>query len=754
MDTRAAPGAAAGGAELAAVSYDFVRFLPNELVLSIFALLPYKTRARACLINTSWLSAACSPRLWENLDLAFTTVGEVSDGALLGAARKALGRLRSLDLSGQRRITRPALVRALEGNAATLSELRLSWLSNALPKLTDLVELANAAPQLTTMLASLECPHDQAGQVLRREGAFAPVQLHTLKVDARPGGIPPPGLGALQALMAAVGAHAGPGGVGLAKLDLINFPLHEQGALATVVDTVLATPSITALWLAGNQLSPASVPLLARVIPKLESFYINNGFVHLLDPDTAPLFAAALKEAPRLQALMLVAAGTFRHAGVYRPVFDALTNHPTLVKLFLGKHDAGEHAAEVGRLLGGMVAANAPALQVLSVRDMGLGDPNLVPLTEALRLHNKVMLEVACGGNGMSNTFADAHMLPAARACRTLRRLALGFTEPDIEPGSVRPRNSPAEAFVRGREDALLALEAAKAGGKHARLSQEQLAVLGMRLYSASELRRADLPGVTAELLAAPAVLLHVATGEMLPLAPLPGSPAVLTGAPAMAAAPAAASTDATMAPADGPAEPVGAAGRATAGAGIFPPGTTELPQAEAIRYQHLLDVLRDAEARAAAAQRAVAAATAALALADADVVKVRGELRQLTSVFGRRRGAAGASEAEASASLALLMAAAGSGGVKKEGKGKAAKSGEAEEAEAPRLSERRLWTPAEKAAFVALANTHGRTWKTIHAVCGGKLLADSPWREVNALKRMGHKHLKPAPEGGFQWVD
>jgi hypothetical protein len=608
------------------------------------------------------------------------------------------------------------------------------------------------------MLASLECPHDQAGQVLRREGAFAPVQLHTLKVDARPGGVVPPGLWALQALMAAVGAHAGPGGGGLAKLDLINFPLHEQDALATVVNTVLATPSLTALWLAGNQLSPASVPLLTQVIPKLESFYINNGFVHLLDPDTAPAFAAALKQAPRLQAFMLVAAGLFRFKRVYRPVFDALTNHPTLVKLFLGKHDAGEHAADVGRLLGNMVAANAPALQVLSFRDVGLGDPNLVPLTEALRLHNKVMLEVACGGNGMSDGFANAHVLPAARACRTLRRLALGFTEPGAEPGSVWSRDSPAEAFVRRREDALLALEAAKAGGKHARLSQEQLAVLGMRLYSQSELRRADLPGVTAELLAAPAVLLHIATGEMLPLAPLPGSPAVLTGARTPdAAAPAAAVMDAAMAPAapaaavkveaGGPAEPIGTA--------------PTLLQPEAVQYQHLLNVLRDAEARAVAARRAATAATSALALADADVVKVRGELLALTSVFGRTRATTAAAVANP---LGVLALAAGELPIKPKRKlkeveeeklpRKAAKSGEAEEAEAPRLSERRLWTPAEKAALVALANTHGRSWKTIHAACGGKLLADSPWREVNALKRMGHKHLMPAPEGGFHWVD
>ena len=433
------------------VSYDFVTFLPEPLSLFIFSLLPYKTRARAGLVNHAWHFASGTPHLWEVLDLAATMVGEGSDGALLGAARKANGGLRILDLSGQRRVTRPALVRVLEGNAATLTDLRISWLSNALPKLADLVELANAAPELKTMLASLECPHDEAGQVLRREGAFAPVQLHTLKVDARPGGIPAPGLGALRALMVAVGTHSGPSGGGLAKLDLINFPLDEPGALENVVSTVLATPSLTSLWLAGNKLSPASVPLLTSVIPKLESFYINNGFVRLLDADTAPLFAAALKEAPRLQALMLVAMRMFEEAGVYRPLFDALTGHRTLIKLFLGKHAAGQHAADVGKLLGRMVAANAPELKVLSFRDVGLGNANLVPLTEALRLHNKVMLEVACGGNGMTDTFATAHVLPAVRACGTMRRLALGFTEPGAEPGSVQPRVMPAEAFVQMR---------------------------------------------------------------------------------------------------------------------------------------------------------------------------------------------------------------------------------------------------------------------------------------------------------------
>ena len=152
-----------------------------------------------------------------------------------------------------------------------------------------------------------------------------------------------------------------------------------------------------------------------------------------------------------------------------------------------------------------------------------------MPLTEALRLHNKVIQDVNCSGNGMSDGFAITRVLDAARGCLTLRSLALGFMEPGAEPGTMRPHVSLAEEFVRRRADVMLTLEAAMAGGNHARLIKEQLAALGLQLYSQSELQQANLQGVTDELLAVHGLLLHIATGEMLPLVQQPDGLAVAT---------------------------------------------------------------------------------------------------------------------------------------------------------------------------------------------------------------------------------
>jgi len=56
--------------------------------------------------------------------------------------------------------------------------------------------------------------------------------------------------------------------------------------------------------------------------------------------------------------------------------------------------------------------------------------------------------------------------------------------------------------------------------------------------------------------------------------------------------------------------------------------------------------------------------------------------------------------------------------------------------------AKRDLWTPAEKDAFLALVDVHGRAWGSIHTACEGRLVAESPACRLKALESMGRKLL------------
>jgi hypothetical protein len=75
-------------------------------------------------------------------------------------------------------------------------------------------------------------------------------------------------------------------------------------------------------------------------------------------------------------------------------------------------------------VLGTLVAANAPALQQLSVSCCQLGDAGMGPLVEALR-HNTHLRSLYCRCNYTSEAFARDRLLPAVRANTSLRRLAV-----------------------------------------------------------------------------------------------------------------------------------------------------------------------------------------------------------------------------------------------------------------------------------------------------------------------------------------
>jgi hypothetical protein len=88
-----------------------------------------------------------------------------------------------------------------------------------------------------------------------------------------------------------------------------------------------------------------------------------------------------------------------------------------------GAFDTDEDAAAAGALLGALLlSANAPALTQLDVCSCALRDAGLRPLFAALA-RNSHLRELRCAFNGLSKACARDALLPAVRACASLRAL-------------------------------------------------------------------------------------------------------------------------------------------------------------------------------------------------------------------------------------------------------------------------------------------------------------------------------------------
>ena len=139
--------------------------LPDPLPGRIWLALPVDARARCSCVCRAWRDALADPSLWTCLDL--TPAGGVegeraqTDAALLGAARRARGRLETLRVVQIR--TYPPVVEVLRENALHLRELCVS----VEVRVDDLDTLAAAAPQLRTLDATVGCAVEDAPRLLR-----------------------------------------------------------------------------------------------------------------------------------------------------------------------------------------------------------------------------------------------------------------------------------------------------------------------------------------------------------------------------------------------------------------------------------------------------------------------------------------------------------------------------------------------------------------------------------------------------------
>jgi hypothetical protein len=169
--------------------------------------------------------------------------------------------------------------------------------------------------------------------------------------------------------------------------------------------------------LSFRSFSPPHAASLARLlaggtVTKLCFFVVHRGGA-LLDTNGALLVGEALRANTTLTALELVVCAA-------EPLLGALVSHSSLRSLTLACDNGGSPEAR-GALLAALVAANAPALQSLSICcakqrcDCKLGDAGLGPLVDALP-HNHHLRQLNVSGNGMSEDFARSRLLPAVRS--------------------------------------------------------------------------------------------------------------------------------------------------------------------------------------------------------------------------------------------------------------------------------------------------------------------------------------------------
>jgi hypothetical protein len=404
--------------------------LPHALLLLIFALLPVDMRARCACVCRAWRAALSERSLWVRLDLSRTSgvTRAVTDALLRGAAARAGGALETLDVSGCLAVSVEALLAVATANAGTLRELRMRtctclYAAAAIRLSLDIPSaeaLLRAAPQLRVLEADVHCndvPH--ARHALRAEGLMTPLCVHGLWVDATGDATEAD----ILDLCALVASHAS-----LQQL-CVSGALWTPAALDAVVNAARARHSLTSLFFVNCGLSPASAPVLVRLlggsaVDELHVYEGGRAQESLLDTPAAELLAGALRANTTLTSLRLAYVHLWDDPQVAAILLGALATHPSLRSLDISCNVIAQAADRVaaGAALGALVAADPPALTTLNIAYCLLHDAGLRPLFEALP-RNTHLRTLNCADNLFSLWLAANVLLPAVRANASLRAL-------------------------------------------------------------------------------------------------------------------------------------------------------------------------------------------------------------------------------------------------------------------------------------------------------------------------------------------
>jgi hypothetical protein len=486
--TAAAAAEAAAGEEAASASAAPLVVapwvaLPAAFLDALLLRLSPSARARACCVSRAWRDAGARPGLWAALECA--APWPWSDDALCSAAARARGGLASLSLERSFRVTEAALLRVLRANPA-LRTLALPhpYLDRQLAErleeddtgdricdrnastvhVRDVRAVLACAPQLER----LDVPRATAtalgaAQLLGGAPPFAPVCVAKLYVHehgeyARARTWRFPAVASLRAFAAAVrgaawlqdltlsGALLRAGdedeewnGAGSGDDDAYEARVAHWGhafGMAELVDALAAAPRLERLYVeeAGFCLSllPEAAPHLARLLrdsAALRCFELYGDGVPLLDRRGGAAVAAALRANAALTKLRLCGVGLWLCAEAALALLDALVGHPSLRQLHLrAEHTEPQHRSAAGAALARLLAADAPALELLDVAHWTLGEAALLPVAAALG-RNSHLRELDIENNGdegardWSPAFLEGALLPAVRGCASLRKL-------------------------------------------------------------------------------------------------------------------------------------------------------------------------------------------------------------------------------------------------------------------------------------------------------------------------------------------
>ena len=194
-----------------------------------------------------------------------------------------------------------------------------------------------------------------------------------------------------------------------------------EGALDAVVDAVVTRRQLHLFAVYHCALSPAAAPTLARALRDgaLRSLVLGPGSEALLDAAGASVLAAAIRSSRKFRSLWL------HHLPLAAPALRALLGplegHHSLWRLRLRGLRLDDPAA-AGAALAALLAADAPALNMLDVSDCDLGEAGLGALLDALP-RNSHLYSLNIRSNDVPAGFMRARLLPAVRANASLRKL-------------------------------------------------------------------------------------------------------------------------------------------------------------------------------------------------------------------------------------------------------------------------------------------------------------------------------------------
>jgi hypothetical protein len=383
--------------------------LPLSLVLAIFALLPVDARLRCREVCRGWRAVLRERSLWLRLDLSEASGGlarPATEGLLRAAAARAGGQLHALDISECEGITHEALLAVLTVNAGALRELR-AWTADVFPPtgFAAVQAVLRAAPQLRVFEADVDCDSVADAQRLLRK---LQVSFRT-QTEA-----------AVLSLAEDLASHSS-----VVELSLITAPLDTPAALDAIAAIALAN-RFSALTLGNCRLSPASTPALSRLLcgGVLRVLFIYNVNAPLLDAATATVLGDALRVNRTLEQLMLMATALWRDPAAAVALLRSMTGHCSLQQVSFRNNPIGDAQDAAGAALGALVAADAPALAYLDLRECGLQEAALGPLFDALP-RNTHLQGLRFDEVTASAVFLRERLLPAVRANTSLKRLVI-----------------------------------------------------------------------------------------------------------------------------------------------------------------------------------------------------------------------------------------------------------------------------------------------------------------------------------------